>query len=68
MKEKAFIATPGSARVARAGDGVSPSRTSPGAWKALLSMPIRKFVAVEHRDQHARRVRYPILSSRSVTL
>ncbi len=46
----------GSARVSRAGDGVPPSRT----FLSNRSCP-KKFVAVEHRDQHTRRVRYPEL-------
>jgi len=45
---------PGSARILRAGDGVSPSRN-------FLSSRLcpGKFVAVERRDQHAECVRYP---------
>jgi hypothetical protein len=52
--------TPGSARVSRAGDGVSPSRTFRGGWNLpFAARREEKFVAVEHRDQHARRVRSP---------
>ncbi len=55
---------PGSAHVSCAGDGVPPSRTfshdSTSNWQPqVLSMRLAKFVAVRHRDQHARRVRYP---------
>ena len=47
----------GSARVSRVGDGVSPSRTSDSG---------KKFVSARRRNQHARRVRYPIHFARDV--
>ncbi|CAN5440096.1 hypothetical protein BH20VER3_BH20VER3_20390 [soil metagenome] len=51
---------PGSAHVSCAGDGVLAvanflsGSNLPAAWAQQ-----QKFVAVEHRDQHTRRVRYP---------
>src|SRR5438445_11236657 len=50
------LVCPGSARVARAGDGVSPSRTFGNS-----SRPTEKIVSARHRNQHARRARYPKL-------
>ena len=49
----------GSAHVSCAGDGVSPSRTLRNAGAVRDAQILAKFVAVEHGDQHARRVRYP---------
>jgi len=50
------LVCPGSARVSRAGDGVSPSRTFGNS-----SRPTEKIVSARHRNQHARRARYPKL-------
>src|SRR5438128_5615014 len=47
---------PGSARVSRAGFGVSPKRTLPCNWKNF-----QKPVMARRHHQHARRVRYPEL-------
>ncbi len=49
----------GSAHVSCAGDAVSASRTLRNVGAVRDAQISGKFVAVEHRDQHARRVRYP---------
>src|SRR6266571_6516432 len=50
----------GSARVSRAGDGVPPSRTFLAPCPDLRSTFLGKTVSAGRRNQHARRVRYPI--------
>ncbi len=52
----------GSAHVSCAGGGVPPSRTFRDASLFLEFGAKGKFAAVEHRGQHARRVRYPELA------
>ena len=55
----------GSARVSRAGDGVSAIADFCAVWRPGLAQPTskfrakEKFVAARHSDQHARRVLYP---------
>ena len=49
-----------SARVPRVGDGVSPSRTFLAPRDYLRSMFLGKIVSARRRNQHARRIRYPI--------
>ena len=50
----------GSARVSRVGEDVPSSRTFRNAGKsAARSITPQKTVAARHRNQHARRVRYP---------
>ena len=56
-RSRASARIPGSARVSHAGDGVAPSRTLFEWWKGAREKP----VAVRHRNQHARRARYPAL-------
>ena len=50
----------GSARVSRAGDGVPPSRTFLAPCLDVLATFLGKTVSARRRNQHARRVRYPI--------
>src|SRR5690348_17313541 len=49
----------GNAPVSGAGDGVPRSRTSPEVKLDPAGAIQEKFVALEQRDQHTRRVRYP---------
>jgi hypothetical protein len=56
----------GSARILRAGCSILPQRTFREARQPYLPFEgPGKFVAVEHRDQHVERVRYPRKTERS---
>ncbi|MBA3831554.1 MAG: TonB-dependent receptor [Chthoniobacterales bacterium] len=58
--------TLGSALVASAGFGVSQKQSFMQLHGARWDGACRKFVALEQRDQHARRMRYPALCAASV--
>jgi vitamin B12 transporter len=54
-----LVSFPGSARVSRAGDVVSTSRTF---WSLFITANREKIVSTRRRNQHARRARSPELS------
>ncbi len=55
----------GSARVSRVGDGVLAIADFPGRAKSMARCEFfRKIVSARRQNQHARRVRYPIVNPR----
>ena len=61
----ALARLPGSARVSRVGEGVLAVANFLKRAHGINSEPQEKIVAAGHRNQHARRTRYPIGYTRS---